>query len=303
MVDYSKFANIDDSDDEDVKSKPKPYVYAAEDNTFKADMTWSNDEATATLVLRVPDLCRSDNDFTALFHNQSLELEIFNPPIGKISLSCPAIVPSKCEAALHQLTTKEVKESRDQRMSRCIRISLIKLDEGLWPSDTFGGTPGASTGVGSSASNGKGASSAPPAAAAAAPAPSKAGVDAAATLSSSTSSSSSSSSSPQTGSLGWRHVDKRLDVWMTFPKETTRKELKVETTPTQLKVTVMVDGKPLQFERRWWQKVDPDELTWELESEGGPTDAPDFLRKPGVRLLRIEVDMAELERWETVFAE
>jgi len=295
MVDYSKFANIDDSDDEDVKSKPKPYVYAADDNTFKADMTWSNEEATATLVLRVPDLCRSDNDFTALFHDQSLELEIFNPPIGKISLSCPAIVPSKCEAVLHQLTTKEVKESRDQRMSRCIRISLIKLDEGLWPTDTFGGTPGTSSEVGSSALNGKGASSAPPAAA-----PTKAGVDAAATLSSRT---SSSCSSPQTGALGWRHVDKRVDVWMTFPKETTRKELKVETTPTQLKVTVMVDGKPLLFERRWWRKVDPDELTWELESEGGPTDAPGFLRKPGVRLLRIEVDMAELVRWETVFAE
>jgi len=286
MVDYSKFANIEDSDDEDVKPKPqpKPYIYPTDEGTWKADMTWTNEEETATLVLRVPDVVTAEKDFKASFREEALDLEIFNPPLGKISLGCPAIVPLKCYALLDQMTTKEVKESRDPRLSRCIRITLVKRDAALWASDTFGA--GLSTGVDSTASNGKGAkesSASPPKTT-----ESEAG--------------GSSSTGAQTGSYGWRHVDKHVDVWMTFPKTTNRKDLKIETTPTQLKVTANVDGEPAVFQRRWWKKVDPEELTWELEREDGPTDAPDFLRKPGIRLLHIEVDMAELERWDTVFA-
>merc|ERR1712232_1495220 len=115
---------------------------------------------------------------------------------------------------------------------------------------------------------------------------------------------------PAVNSYGWSHVDKHVHLWMTFPRTTKAKDVKVESSPTVLKISVaQASGTPGVFERRWWKRIDPDELEWELEPEDGSGqsgkrgehDAPEYLRGAGVRRLHIEAQMATLERWEDVF--
>ena len=137
VLNYAKWDALDsDEDDETPKAPPAP----GEAAPFTTTANWTNDEATATLTLRLPETV-SERGTSVIFEEESTVVRLMGAYRGKqgnvpqdMKIPHLPVVPRECS-----WTFKRDPSEKDASKRVILSIHLIKVEAKLWPSASFSG--------------------------------------------------------------------------------------------------------------------------------------------------------------------